>query len=281
MFCEYIFYLLYNFNLFGFCTELSELRASRWRHQIWTRMIMAAQIISSCFLYAFVWINFNESFYDGFDLLSIVNDVVKFSGAVIGFWFIVVESYCQRHVQRKFWQIYRQIRIDFNPIDRDAIFGSYLIKFGEFFMVAIYNEVNNFVAWITETNFYFAVSYFGLMMMHYMRIFHYLFFIHLLDHQLNEVELQMKLMADISENGMISRDRLKSIRVYYDLVHELSDCINEVFGWSNIVSVLYCFLLLAVDLNWTYWRLHNEVDVPVISTLWFFHSFQSNAAHLH
>lgn len=229
-------------------------------------MIMAAQIISTCSLYAFVWTNFNQRFYDGFDFLSIVNDVVRFSGAGLGFWAVIVESYCKRHVQRKFWQIYRQIRIDFNPIDRDVMFRTYLIKFGEFFVVAIFNEMINFVEWFTDTNFFFAISYFSSMMMHYMRIFHYLFFIHLLDHQLNEVELQMKLMADNSEIGIISRDCLKSIRIYYDLVHDLSDCINEVFGWSNIVSVLFVFLRLAVDLNWTYWRLHNNVDVPTTST---------------
>lgn len=85
-------------------------------------------------------------------------------------------------------------------------------------------------------------------------------------HQLDEVEEEMKLLADVSETGTVSRDRLKSIRIHYDLVHELSDCINEVFGWSSIAVVLYLFLNLVTDLNWIYWRIHNEIEIDVLRT---------------
>lgn len=89
-------------------------------------------------------------------------------------------------------------------------------------------------------------------MMAQIRVFHYLFFIHLLDYQLNEIGMEAGSLAEASNNEPIPNARFRWIRMYFDLVYELSDCINETFGWSNVVSVLYLFLLLAVDMIWTH-----------------------------
>lgn len=257
--------------MWGFCTELSEVRtgAGRKRCQLWTRIIFGGQIMCAFTLSIYVWTFFERSKYDELDLLSIANDVIKMCGAVAVYWFIIFESYWKRHEQRKFWRIYRLIRADFNRIGRNASFVSYFMKFGEFFVVALAIEIGSLSRWFTvynAWNFFYAASYFSLMIMQDMRIFHYLFFVHLLDHQLHEAGLEMKVMADMSENRPIPRDRHKWMRIYYDLVHELSECINEVFGWSHIGATLYCFLRLVVDLNCSYWLIHNGKDVTTSSS---------------
>lgn len=239
---------------------------SRWRHQKWTRIIFGMQIICSCFFCGFVSIIFSKDFHKELDFLSIANNVIKLGGAFIGYWIIFVESYCKRPVQRKFWQIYRQIRSDFCRSDHVLVFGNYFVKFGLFFIITAVIEVKQslqLISMLNGTTLYFAFSYFALMIGHEMRVFHYLFFIHLLDQQLDNVGIEMKVLADASEIGTISRNHLKWIRMHYDLVYELSNCVNEVFGWSNIATVLYLFLQLVTDLNWTYWAIHNEMEVEL------------------
>lgn len=265
MFSKYILCLLYNFNLWGFCTELTELRMN----QAWTRLIFGAQIISSCLLCAFACITLNQNHHKGADFLSISNDVFKISGVVISCWLVLIESYFKRSIQRKFWKIFRQIRDSSNRSDHQLTFGNYFIKFGLFLIVVAGIEIymfNELASVISGWILFFAFSYFSLLIMQDLRIFHYLFFVHLLDHQLHGVELEMKLMADDSQSAIISRERFKWIRIYYDLIYELSNCMNEVFGWSNIATILCLFLRLVVDLNWIYWLIHNKVDVEVHRT---------------
>lgn len=114
------------------------------------------------------------------------------------------------------------------------------------------------------------------MTMHEMRIFYYLFSIRLLDHQLEKVGAEMKLLADASEKGTLSGERLRQIRIHYDLVYELSNCINEVFGWSNVMNILYLFLRLGFDSAWAYWKIAHRGWVAVLGTRTFkFNSFDS------
>lgn len=251
MFSKNIFFLLYFFNFWGLCTELNELRMTHHRYHKWTVFLSAANIIYLCLALVSIW-HYLDEVYDGFNLLNITNDVIKFVGATIAQLFVIIESYCMRNVQRKFWKINRKLRSDFNYADRDVRFGWYLAKFGEFFGAVFVIHIGKFSKWDITKNIYFLFGYISLVTLHQIRVFHYLFFINLLSHQLNEVETEMKLLADCSEIGPVSRDRLRSIRVYYDLVHELSNCINEVFGWSNVISIFYLILLMAVDLNWLY-----------------------------
>lgn len=98
------------------------------------------------------------------------------------------------------------------------------------------------------------------------RAFQYLFFIGLLKHQLNVVEKEAKSLADASENGTVSKERLRWFRTHYDLVYELSSCINEVFGWSNLVSFSYFFLRLALDLIWNYSNIIRKIGMHIEGT---------------
>lgn len=260
MFSKYVLCLLYNFNLWGFCTEFPELRTS----QKWTRTILGVQLICSCFLCGFVWLFLHQLFYIDFDLITIVNDVLKFSLATFSYLCIIGESYYNRSKQQNFWIIYRRIRNDFNRSDCDPSFRNYFIKLLQFFITVTVVEIKHFTKRFSLI--FFSTSYFGLMTMQEMRIFYYLFSVQLLDYQLNEIGTEVKLLADASENGRIPRGRLRWIRVYYDLVYDLSNYLNEVIGWSNVVNIMYLFLRLVFDLTWIYWQIQHKDGVAVFST---------------
>lgn len=260
MFSKPILYLFYNFNLWGFCTELTELRMS----QLWAHFIFVFQLIFSGFLCAVSCIFTYQNLHERLGFLVVANNTLKLGAVVISYWFIIVESYHRRPVQRKFWQIYRQTDGAFTHCDGKSGHRRYLVKFSIFFVIATIIYIKQFVGLNIEFNgtfFYFAFSYVGLIVMQDMRIFHYLFFVLLLENQLNTVEKQMELLANVSHCAKIPSERLKWIRIQYDLVHDLLNCMNEVFGWSNIAIILCLFLRLVVDMNWTYYRIQNAADV--------------------
>lgn len=269
MFPEHVFYLLYFFNLFGMCTEPYVLRSSRWRQKRWSILIMGFYTVYLCFLCGFILDSLDE-FYDMFDLLNMANDAIKFAGAIIAHSVVIVESYFKRNVQRQFWTVFRKIQADFKCSDHTIVLRSYFVRLGLFFGAVTYIEFSQAFAWYSEggeANLFFFIAYVSLLLMQQVRVFHYLFFVHLLNHQLHEIEVGMRNLADASEIGTMSRARLRWIRMYYESVHELCNCLNEVFGWSNAASILYLFLLFAVDMNWTYWQLHSGEPITVEGTI--------------
>lgn len=257
MFPDYVFLLLHIFNYWGFCTESAMLRTSRWWCKRWTVTVLAINIVVLFCLTGLIWHYLNKSETD-LDFLNVTNDFIKFAGALVAHLIVIFESYHKRNVQRNFWMIYCRIRTDFNRLDSAPRFGTYMTKFGEFFCAMIAIIWRLFARELGALNaIIFISSMMTLLSAHLIRVFHYLFFVHLLSYQLSEVDAEMRRLADDSKNGTVSRQRLRSIRMYFDLVHELSDCINEFFGWSNVVSVSYLFMLFAVDSIWNYFKIQE------------------------
>lgn len=205
----------------------------------------------------FIWC-FLSSARRGFDLLSATNDAIKFAGATITRLIVIFESYSKQNVQREFWNIFCRIRTDFNRSNHELLCRSYFAKFGQFFGVMVVSKcIQYYRRDISELTLEFMIALVSLQTMAQIRVFHYLFFIHLLNHQLDEIGMEAGSLAEASDNKSIPNERLRWIRMYYDLVYELSKCINEIFGWSNVVSILYLFLLLAVDMIWTYSQIYR------------------------
>lgn len=268
MFPRHVFYLLYFFNLWGLCTEPSELRTSRWKLEGWTIFILCFYSVYLCFVCGLTYTTLTNM-HANIDLLNRTNEIIIYAGAIIAYFIVIFESYCKRNIQRKFWKIFRQIGTNLNGSKRDVKFGSYFAKFVLFFVAVIailYQQLTGWLLGLNGHHLLFLIAYISLLTMQQIRVFHYLFFVHLLNHQLNEVEIEMKNIAKSSENGTIQRESLRSIRMHYDLVHALSNCINEFFGWSNVTSILYLFLLFAVDMNWAYWLVHTTTEIAVQGT---------------
>lgn len=256
MFSSYVFILLHFFNLWGFCTELSELRASRWRHRKLAVLMIVLHIIYLCCMCGLIWCFLYSS--GVIDLLDATNDAIKFAGAAITRLIVIFESYAKRNVQRKFWNIFCRIRTKFNRCDHNLLCRSYFAESGPFLGVMIVIKCMHYYRLDTnELTLDFLIALVSLQTMAMIRVFHYLFFIHLLDYQLDEIGTEAESLAEASDNEWISNERFRWIRMYYDLVYELSNCINEIFGWSNVVSILYLFLLLAVDIIWVYSHMYR------------------------
>lgn len=200
-------------------------------------------------------------------LLTVANTLLKYCGVIIVTSTVLMESYCKRPIQRNFWKIYHQIEINFKRSNHNVVLRNYLIKFGLSSILAMsFYTTYHLMAlpmhdWV---KLFPCIAYVSLMLLQDMRVFHYLFFVRLLDYRLADIEQEMQSLADDSENQKAPRDRLKRLRVHYDLVYEMSNCINDMFGWSNFVNILYLFSWLAASLNMLYSDSRNTMDADMI-----------------
>lgn len=252
MFPKSIVYLLFVFNLCGFCTELPESRMTTK----WTLTVLASHTICLLLSYGlFHWFWLNGYFYKGIDVVTTVNDVIWFAGAFANYAFVIIESYRTRSMQQRFWRIYRRIHTTECSTSNNRHLISYAIKFGQLFVIFSVVQSKK----ILHDQFFYAILCGAILLMHQMRIFYYFFFVRLLSHQLDEIDSKCSQVVDAC-------NQLRPIRIYFESVYELSNCINGIFSWSNVVSILFLFLRLTVTLNWSYWKMSNSRNNDWIST---------------
>lgn len=97
----------------------------------------------------------------------------------------------------------------------------------------------------------------------YMRVFYYLFCVELIKLQLKCIENETKVKLDELKESNLNEceifirteiqaivQMLKKIRTNFHLIHELTYCTNESFGWSNVATILWCFYQILGNLNW-------------------------------
>lgn len=78
--------------------------------------------------------------------------------------------------------------------------------------------------------FFYRLAYLFFVTMYRTCIFYYLFYLELIKYELK----------------LDGPKQMKTIYNHYSKICELNDCINQIFGWSNFVTILYCFELPQV-----------------------------------
>lgn len=275
MFPHWVTKLLQYYDLFGFCTEL---KASH-RYQLYVRSIVTVHIIL-VFIVTFVMVHYVEDI--AVDALGAANDIVKYGGALLVYWSSVIESCLKCRTKRKLWKIYQSID-EHHCSHRGLRKRNYLLKFITYFSAMAYIYLSYLLQVIDfagSSYIVFWFSYVALMIMYQNRAFYYLFHLELIKSELDMIGKEIdKIVQSFRMNGhnqnryygrnsmfeTFERKRLKWIREYYGLVGELSECLNSVFGWSNLATILFSFQIILTDLNWIYWKLYNKQQIYAIS----------------
>lgn len=243
MFSKWIRFLLKFFDICGFYTEIHSLKGSKGNGTIFLLHIFWA------FAATITVITFSMSTLalSGVLPYMVNNTLQNLSGAFI-YWIIIFESFTQRKIQQKFWHIYQCIHTDQNHKLRHRNFQIYLIKLITYFSAIL--PINFYLMYyflsFVENFFLFRFSYAFFVIMYQSRIFYYLFYLELIKHELMAIESALK------DGASVGREEMKTVHKHYSQICELNDCINQIFGWSNFVAVLYCFELPLTDANWAY-----------------------------
>lgn len=256
MYPRWMSVLMCYFDLWGFCTQFR----TAPNQQIIYRLIFMCHLVVDLYI-TIVIVRFLKRPVG--DNLGTLNDAMKLFSNILFVWLPVSELYFKYRMQRKFWDIIKNIDRKFLRHER-LCFKAYLIKMTIFFVVliAMFSNSLSYVRRSELISFWFAyifsVSFFKLY------FFYYLFYLELIKFELNAVQLRLYGKCSNVQLRMASLHRFKWIRQFYSSIYDLCDVVNNVFGWSNAVAIPLSILLILVDINWIYWKLFNKYQVDVI-----------------
>lgn len=233
--------ILYFFDACGFDTGLSPLSKNR----IVANIIYLLHILSVVFFTLSQILNFDE-FNSGFGLLEVVNNMVQYNVSLLTYWLMIFEACTQQRIHKHFWKKIQTNNDYFHPQ-----LMSYNFKFIEFYSTT-------FLIWFTLCfisnfdAFFEVMAYLCLIKICQIRIFYYMLCLEVLYAQLQLIEKQFKfLSATVSKINSHSGE-LRRLRIFYQSVYELTTLLNEIFGWSQVAAVLFCFYALTTDLNFLF-----------------------------
>lgn len=207
------------------------------------------------------------------DEIARLNDCLKFSALIIVNWLSLVELYSKRNLQKLLWHCVLSIDQHFCSHKQYKL-QNYLNKLKIYFVCAmiayaiyLYRLINN-----TGTKFVlFWFSYSFMMIFFKIRSFYYVFYLEFIKSELRIIDHEVTAMLNdctVLQSYCMSRkskfavkfyrNRFNWIRQYYGLVYDLCCNVNTLFGWSNVVVILFTFHLILMDINWAYWKLINK-----------------------
>lgn len=182
-----------------------------------------------------------------FRVIELVNHLLQYSSAMYTYWFIVLDSLLQWREHRQFWQNLEVINKSFFP-QCNFTFRVYLFKFithvlmvfVPILIIILVNEmdVGNLV-----------IVHVLLAKFCHVRVFYYLFCIESMHFQLKILQNACKEMSRSRLRDTDSQ-RLKWMREYHHCVHNMANDLNQVFGWSQVATISFCFYNFLTDLNW-------------------------------
>lgn len=266
MFSKRIIILLKFFDMCGFQTETSKFTGSRKN----TVKIFLAHNILALTLTCFVFAHSMRPLLQNETLPYMVNEIYQIINGMFTYWIIIVESYVRRRTQQQFWHVYEYIEKHCRKC-KQFVSRSYNIKFVEYFSVVTTIQII-FLTYFTHyvgNYFLFRIAYLFSQIMYQYRVFYYLFYLELIKFDLETIKNELKRIVAVSQQSCgfdgyeCSATNLKRINSYYQLICELNKHINHIFGWSNVLTVLYCFHLPLTDGNWATWELEERSNVYI------------------
>lgn len=263
MFSKWIIYLLKYYDFCGFHTELNK-PCQTGINMFIIHILMASFLTCSTLIFAM------QPTVSADISLNMVNNSIQYSSGLIAYWMIIMESYIQRKHQRHFWTIYKQACHQ-NCRHKSPNLRNYLLLFFEYFLIfsLIQIYLMEYFFFFVGSFIYFMFTYHVLVKMYQNRIFYYLFYVELIKHELITIQKELKRLVAISksDNFVWERNRYANLRKYYQLIYEMVCCLNEIFGWSQFTTILFCLHLPLTDLNWAYIRIHERSTGYIIGTV--------------
>lgn len=264
MFSKFIILLLKFFDFCGFHTETPFFGSKNQ-----TVYISLVHCVCAIALTYFVFAHSTEPIILGEVLPYLVNEILQIMNGMLTHWTIIIESYVQRDTQKQFWKIFRYIE-QHHVKCKKSFLHTYKIKFIEFFSVVTIIQII-FTCYFTHyvgNYYFFRFAYLVSQIVYQYRVFYYLFYLDLIAFELNIIKKELKMVASRTHGHYypmesINSNLLKEVNADCQRVFELIKCLNQIFGWSNFTTVLYCFHLPLTDSNWAVWELHQRTTVYI------------------
>lgn len=203
------------------------------------------------------WCSYNyfESFFRILmllDFLDVLNFMFYYVNCLVAYWFIIFDSYSKRKVQNTFWHIFQQINEHFVSLS----------EMNNWSCLAILIELtvaDVLILLLSVIGDYLSCS--GDKAMHFVftcaidhRVFFFLLHIKLIAFEMQRINAELMEMHErrFTQN-------LKKTRDCYKLVYEMSENMNQIFGWSQLILIMLIYQSYVTFLNYTYRRMSGKI----------------------
>ena len=233
-------FLLFFFDVFGYNSGSSKLS----RHQK-----------TACFIYiAHVLLVVFFTFYKIrliFELISLpivelINPIIQYSASLYFYWFIIVDSVFYRREHQHFWKILEKFNKFYYSNRYKTTFKYFVLKLTTYFITTLLCLF--VVTMIIGQLIDYLYVYIILMKTSEFRVFYYIFCLEALHNQMKIINCKFK--RNKSKRFVLHLKEFRRIRDHYSCAYEITNCLNKVFGLSQVTAILYCFYVILADLNW-------------------------------
>lgn len=179
--------------------------------------------------------------------IEYINETLQYFVTLCTYLFIVMDSLSQRQKHKKFWKTIQQI--DKHLTHENTIkLKCYIYKIATFHGFAcFYIVIAPFIRDVKTDESIFI--YFLIIKLCQTRVFYYVFCVEVLIFQFEMMSNRLKLINTTS-NDIVYAQQLSSACWHYEHVFELSTLLNDVFGWSQVFLISFCFYFFLAELNW-------------------------------
>lgn len=183
------------------------------------------------------------------DFIDALNMLLYYMSCTIAYWCIIYDSLRKRKQQRAFWWNYAEISRKFgfqtDLPKRNFLVPSLLFTAADL-LICVFGLIRDTTTSYTPK---LMNSMFLLTFDH--RILFYMLHLRLIAFQLKKID---------DELTNITARKIKRARIYYGLVHEMTESLNGTFGISNLALFLLNLHSPVAFLNFFYRQLHAKFE---------------------
>lgn len=245
------------FDAFGFNSRSTNLSKTQ-------TTIYSIYLVHICLAIIFVVMEIYITFeyYPLLLLTEAISECMQYCVALSTYWLTIFDSCLHQQEHQHFWQLVQDIDLNFCD-QRNFKCRNYSIKFAVFLIktiiiVILRLVVTRYISLIAD------IAYTFLPIICEIRMFYYLFCLEVIYFQLKMIEkefiaMKNKLFATDVEHYAkpvpfltFELQRLRWIRSYFHRIYTMMDLLNEIFGWSHVAVISYCFFYILTEMNWLY-----------------------------
>lgn len=268
-------YFLFYYRLCGFHPECSVNK----RQKLLNSLILMCHIVLSVWCAIRAYGTFIEE-QSIMEFLDAFNFFTYYLNLILLYWLIIYDSYINRNTENKFWQIFFQINNKFcshtNFQIRTYLISLVILTFANVFVLLFSILRKNSVGSAASMTMHHILIY-----IFDQRLFFYVLHLKMIASELWAVKfelIQVKRLNRYNQNNTrkarsmmckFEEKGFKRIREYYELVHEMSSCVNICFGWSHLALIIMSFHSLVTFLNFIYGQLHDKFSRYNSGQWWF------------
>lgn len=199
--------------------------------------------------------------------IEFFNTMLQLSITSFTYVFIILDTLLQQQKHQQFWKTF-QLVDEYFTCQNNFNFKCYIWRCIEYFAVTIVFMVIIFGTTSRISIEIVLILYMIMIKVCNLRVFYYIFCVEILNFQIKTVDSEYKLITSPRGNTSIYWHRLTWIRWHHQCIFEMSQLLNEVFGFSNVATISFCFYFLLSNVNW-YYTNSNELSIIHVLGIYF------------